>query len=221
MCIEKGKNVILVCLLLPLKREIKNVWHLQPISSVWRPLGFLPVTLSVLFPFTDEKTEAQRSEGLCPRGTWADIWDIFWLKVWKPPSVFWPLAGLQGHSMGRLAWVPQGPAGWGSGGRAAVVVVQSLSHVRLFRNPMNCSPPGSAVHGIFQARILESIAISFSRGSSPPRDQTHPCNGRHILYHWATREALELPWTLSVNHAWLGHSVGSFPVIMNLSKHGK
>ena len=38
--------------------------------------------------------------------------------------------------------------------------------------PMHCSPPGSSVHEIFQARILEWVAISFSRGSSPPRDQT-------------------------------------------------
>ena len=36
-------------------------------------------------------------------------------------------------------------------------------------DPMDCSPPGSSVHGIIQARILECIAISFSRGSSPPR----------------------------------------------------
>ena len=39
-------------------------------------------------------------------------------------------------------------------------------------NPMDYSPPGSSVHGILQARILEWVAISFSRGSSPPRDQT-------------------------------------------------
>jgi len=37
--------------------------------------------------------------------------------------------------------------------------------------PMDCSPPGSSVHGIFQARLLEWVAISFS-GSSQPRDQT-------------------------------------------------
>ena len=36
-----------------------------------------------------------------------------------------------------------------------------------------CSPPGSSVHGIFQARILEWVAISYSRGSSWPRDWTH------------------------------------------------
>ena len=39
-------------------------------------------------------------------------------------------------------------------------------------DPMDCSPPGFSVHGILQARILEGIAISFFRGSSPPRDQT-------------------------------------------------
>ena len=37
---------LIVCFLLLLKREIKNVWYLQPISSIWRPLAFLPVTLS-------------------------------------------------------------------------------------------------------------------------------------------------------------------------------
>ena len=39
-------------------------------------------------------------------------------------------------------------------------------------DPMDYSPPGSSVHGIFQARILEWVAISYSRGSSRPRDQT-------------------------------------------------
>ena len=52
---------------------------------------------------------------------------------------------------------------------------------------MDCSPPGSSVHGVLHARILEWIAISFSRGSSPPRDQTHVfyvwCTGRKVLYH--------------------------------------
>ena len=38
--------------------------------------------------------------------------------------------------------------------------------------PMDCSPPGSSVHGISQARILEWVAIPFSGGSSQPRDQT-------------------------------------------------
>ena len=57
-------------------------------------------------------------------------------------------------------------------------------------NPMDCSAPGSSVHGILQARILERVAISSSGGSSQPRDQTHTsyvsCIGRWILYHFAS-----------------------------------
>ena len=71
-----------------------------------------------------------------------------------------------------------------------VVAVYSLNHVWLFCNPMGCSPSGPSVHGIFQARILEWISISFFRGSSWLTDQTHiSCIGRWIRYHWAIREA--------------------------------
>ena len=38
--------------------------------------------------------------------------------------------------------------------------------------PVDCSPPGSSIHGVLQARILEWVAISFSRGSSRPKDRT-------------------------------------------------
>ena len=50
--------------------------------------------------------------------------------------------------------------------------VNSLSHVQLFVDPMDCSLPGSSVHGIFQARVLEWGAISYSRGSSRPGSPT-------------------------------------------------
>ena len=40
-------------------------------------------------------------------------------------------------------------------------------------DPMDCSLPGSSVHGILQARIPEWVTITFSRGSSQPRNQTH------------------------------------------------
>ena len=64
-------------------------------------------------------------------------------------------------------------------------------------NPVDCSPSGYTVHGIFQTRVLKWVAISFSEGSSRHRDQT--CifwvsySGRQILYHCATREAHVLP----------------------------
>ena len=62
-------------------------------------------------------------------------------------------------------------------------------------DPMDCSIPGSSVHGIFQAKVLEWVAISFSRGSSWPRDWTlvsHIAGRRFTV--WATREALSICW---------------------------
>ena len=57
-------------------------------------------------------------------------------------------------------------------------------------DPMDCSPPGSSVHGILQVRILEWLAIPFSRGSSWPRDQTQVSRITGIFFTiWATREA--------------------------------
>ena len=54
---------------------------------------------------------------------------------------------------------------------------------------MDYSLPGSSVHGILQARIMEWVAMPFSRGSSQPRDWTRISHtGNLILYHWATRE---------------------------------
>ena len=51
-------------------------------------------------------------------------------------------------------------------------------------DPVNCSPPGSFVHGILQAKMLEWVAISFSKRSSQPRDQTLDLpRSRQILYH--------------------------------------
>ena len=72
--------------------------------------------------------------------------------------------------------------------------VDLILHAKLLQlcqtlcEPMDCSPPGSSVHGTLQARILEWVAISFSRRSSQPRDQT--CIpyvsgiGRQVHFHW-------------------------------------
>ena len=58
-------------------------------------------------------------------------------------------------------------------------------------DPMDCSLLGFSVHGIFQARILEWVAISFSRGSSQPKDRTQvSCIAGRRFILWATREAL-------------------------------
>ena len=71
-----------------------------------------------------------------------------------------------------------------------VIVVQLLSHVRLFVTlwMVYCQTPLSM--GFSQARILQWAAISSSRGSSQPRDRTHiSCISRQIIYHCATWEA--------------------------------
>ena len=56
------------------------------------------------------------------------------------------------------------------------MLLSRRSRVCLFWDHMDCSPPGSSVHGILQARTLEWVAIAFSRGASQPRDL-------HLL-HW-------------------------------------
>ena len=63
---------------------------------------------------------------------------------------------------------------------------------RTLCNPMDCSLPGSSIHGISQARILEWVAVSFSRGPSPPRDQTRvSCTAGRFFTIRATREAFD------------------------------
>ena len=76
-------------------------------------------------------------------------------------------------------------------------------------DPMDCTLPGSSVHGIFQAIVLEWIAISFPKGSSQPRDQT--CVSRIINRRftvWATRGRCkivfqsDLPFCIPIGNDW-------------------
>jgi len=68
------------------------------------------------------------------------------------------------QSSGQYAWHP----GWGLPGCMRAKLLQLHPS---FCDPVDCSPPGSSVHGILQARILEWVAIHFSRGSSLPKDE--------------------------------------------------
>ena len=73
-----------------------------------------------------------------------------------------------------------------SGMRECVLVAQLCL---ILYDPMDCRPPGSSVHGIFQAGVLEWIAISFSKGSSTPRDWTQvSCIAGRFFTIWTTRE---------------------------------
>ena len=71
-----------------------------------------------------------------------------------------------------------------------VVVVQALSCVQPFAT-MRTVAQQAPIYRISQARVLEWVAISFSTGSSWPRNQTHVCCiGRWSLYHWTIKEAM-------------------------------
>ena len=83
-------------------------------------------------------------------------------------------------------------------------------------DPMDCSPPGSSVHGMSQAKILEWVAISFSRVSPPIRDQTLvSCTGRGffttkpILKPQLPSPALSLSLSLSLSLHSLASSLAS------------
>ena len=76
---------------------------------------------------------------------------------------------------------------WGPWELCCVLVVQSSITLC---DPVDYSLPGSSLHGIFQVRILEWVAIFFSRGSSPPRDRSQvSCIASGLFTVWATRES--------------------------------
>ena len=73
------------------------------------------------------------------------------------------------------------------GGTVLCLAAQSCPTLH---NPMGCSPPGSSIHGILQARTLEWEAYPFSRGSSPPRNWTRVSYiAGGFFTSWATRKA--------------------------------
>ena len=78
-------------------------------------------------------------------------------------------------------------------------------------DPVDCSLPGYTVHGIFQARIPEWVAISFSRGSSQPRDQTHISCVSALAGRFFTTAPLGSPPLLHISLVYI--TVWSFKVI--------
>ena len=79
----------------------------------------------------------------------------------------------------------------------ALVVVLMAQACPTLCDPLDCSLTGSSVHSIFQTRILEWVAVSFSRGSPWPRNQTHiswvSCTARRFFTTWATLAVGVLP----------------------------
>ena len=99
----------------------------------------------------------------------------------------------------------------GAGGRVCVYVFSCIQ----LCDPMDCSPPGSSVHGILQARILEWVAISFSRESSRPSDRTHVSYiaGRFFIKGWLLLLKFPLPSLCILDISSLHYIVPSSGVI--------
>ena len=129
----------------------------------------------------------------CPRSSAAAV-----------PSAWTSGAGSSDRRSGRAAWgqcwrrpraqtvtpgcsVPHTGPGVPSGERKETVTARACVVSRFHCDSMDCSPPGSSVHGILQARILEWIAMPSSRRSFGPRDRTYisyvSCIGRRVLYY--------------------------------------
>ena len=104
-----------------------------------------------------------------------------------PYSIIWDESGAKGHQGQKCN--RRLPAQLKARNESVCSVAQSCPTLC---NPVECGPPVSSVHGIFQARILEWVAISHSRRSSRPRDWTPvsciSCTGRRVLHHGATWE---------------------------------
>ena len=97
-----------------------------------------------------------------------------------------------GHKLYYLGWLP-GVGNCLVTGYSHVWVSEVAQSCLTLCNPRDCSLPGSSVHGIFQTRILEWVAISSSRGSSRPRDQTWvSCIVDRRFTVWATREVIHM-----------------------------
>ena len=141
------------------------------------------------------------------REIWFNPWvrKIPWRRKWQPTPVFLPgeshgWRSLVGYSprvaksqtrlsdftsltillvMPNAADVAPDSLGLGCSGPLQNEVAQSCPTLC---DPMDCSPSRSSLHGILQARVLEWVAISFSRGSSQPRDRTRVSRipGRHF-----------------------------------------
>ena len=116
----------------------------------------------------------------------------------KRLSCFWKFCFVQ-SSKRRVIWGAQARGGWEWGPRGNEQAQRrwkkSESEVTqsclTLCDPMDCSLPDSSIHGIFQARILERVAISFSRKSSRPRDWTRiSCIIGRWFTIWATREGV-------------------------------
>ena len=163
--------------------------HVHSASRTWAPCFLLPACLAIaIAPSLPEQSPSPVQAKATQHSSTQAC-----LTAW--PSLQGP--ALCGHPLVQRGWEQRSPrAADGRISRETVysrpcnsisMCVSLFKHSVVsgsFENPMDCSPPGASGHGISQARILEWVAPSFSRGSSQLKDRTCvSCIGRQILYH--------------------------------------
>ena len=137
--------------------------------------------------------------------TFLDYRELNNVHLWWPRSLwvyvksFYFYFGCVGYSLQRAVFLFSCGHRLGCPAACAISVLPCYRHSSGAKScltlcdPMDCSPPGSSVQGILQERILEWVAISFSRGSSWPRDQTcvsmSPALAGEFFTSSTTREA--------------------------------
>ena len=163
--------------------------------------------------------ESTHLEGMGSTQTWASGLLFQHLGIYLQPQ-----QGAAGCWAEDKPWHPPG-----SGQRLTISSPKSESEVTQLCltvwDPMDCSPPGSSIYGIFQARILEWVVIFFSRESSWPRDRTHISHIAGRLFTlWVTKESHLQPcllpkWKLPA-HTVGKHSSCSYQILSSLQKNG-
>ena len=182
MCLLLNMLSRLVITFLPRSKCLLISWLQSPSVVVLEHKKIKSITFSTVFPSIRHEVMGLDAMML-----------VFWMLSFKP--VF-PLSSLAFIKRCLIS---------SSLSAIRVVVLCTCAVIQLcpmLCDPTDCSLPDSTVHGILQARILEWVANTFSRGSSWPRDWTwvSRTTGRLSII-WATREALDIPnWKQSSRH---------------------
>ena len=155
-----------------------RAWTLET-AQVLSPKGRTCLSESSNWRERDNPSELEDRRGDCRSlwKYWTSLWDFLPNAFTDVLDYFQPKIQVSPASL-------RTPLGF-----LASMHAKSFHSCPTFCDPMDCSPPGSSVHEILQARILEWVAMSSSRGSSLPRDRICISYvsyiGRWVLYHWS------------------------------------
>ena len=165
----------LVIAFLPRSKRLLISWLQSPSAVILEPLKIKSVTVCIVSPSICHEVMGQAN------WPWTTEWSSWQRRIEFCQENALVIANTLFQQHKRWLYT------WTSPDRKKSEVAQSCLTLC---DPVDCSRPSSSVHGVLQARILEWVAISFSRGSSQPRDQIRvSCIAGRRFILWATREA--------------------------------